>query len=149
MMDMKVLNAVAPRYYPVIAGLLEIALGFFGIYICLLQMVAIGGRLPPSPFIVGGLIASYLGLVGGLSSLLKRYHKLGILGAYAMFVWFGSLFCIQLISNIALSGAPFAANTFPSTSIEFIEYVAVFIILLLTPSFLSSILIRKSIAEFV
>jgi hypothetical protein len=148
MMDMKVIKTVTP-YYPVIAGLLEIALGSFGIYICLLQMVAIGGHLPPSPFIAGGLVASYLGFIGGLSSLLKRYHKLGIFGAYTMFVWFGSLFLIPLILNTNVFGAPFASNTFPSSLLEFAEYIAVFAVLLLLPSLLSSVLIEKSKAEFV
>jgi hypothetical protein len=65
-----------------------------------------------------------------------------------MFVWFGSLILTQVMFNAALFGAPFATNTFPSTLLEFTEYVAVFIGLLLMPSFLSSILIRKSTAEF-
>ena len=146
---MKILNFVAERHYPVIAGLLEIAFGSFGMYISLLNLVAIGGHLPPSPFIVAGIVVSYLGLVGGLGSMLKRYRKLGILGAYAMFVWFGSLFLIPLILNTSLFGAPFAPNTFPSNPLEFIEYIAVFAVLLLPPSLVSSILIRKSKMEFV
>lgn len=142
------LRFIVARNFPVIAGLVKIILGSFGLYLCLPVLMNVVNYLPSLGFITFGIVASYLSVVGGVSSLLKRYYLLSLLSSYLMFVWYAAIWLSPLIFNTAMFGSPYGPNVFPTTPLEFLLYMTFCSALLLLPSFLCSVLIDKSKTEF-
>jgi len=139
---------IVVRNYPVIAGLVKIVLGSFGMYLCLPVLMNVLNYPPSHGFISFGIVASYFSVVGGVSSMLKRYYLLSLLSSYLMFVWYAAIWLSPLIFNTAMFGSPYGPNVFPTTPLEFLLYMTFCTALLLLPSFLCSVLIDKSKTEF-
>lgn len=154
-------NYEIPRkYYPMIAGFLDLLLGSVIMYMCLpnfevsvyhlvyySDQPAIGALNFAGLVMVSfGIVASGFALIGGLSAVIKKRFDLARFGSYLLFGWFGTWYLSIVVSSIVLLGV---ATPFAFTLIQSPVNLAAFATLFLLPSLLCVTLIRRSRTEFV